>query len=703
MVAVRKIKKRLDKQMLASIKERNKESKESTVAREDMGKGVAEAIQNAVGNFQSSMRNELQYFDAPKQDHTSLANVEEVIDQGVKAEIKAAERAEGRLDEMQKNFANTIRQGVLAELKVISNENKKTYQQTLKGIEEAIRSAIEVTKGNAEMKTKKMSEVDGEEEPSIEEKAKKLIGTKDESLVSDRKMSVGDFLKTVALGTIGADEYAERSLEEKNRKEQFITSKQSLDSTKTREELEQEYSEIKTKKEELETIQKRIDDLKASGNLSKEELEALPEMERRKQLVTELSPDERQAVTPQPIMTEDGTRGVAVIPMQDEKTGSGVSAATEEELHEQRVLQEKEFDEVESQTGLLAEIRDLLKDPKRKVTEDKKEEGGGNETSTGPDIDINRRTTRTPSRTPKTPRSGGLGGALKSAAKTAGRVALNVVKSPAFIPAAVIGGSLAMAYKQNEKDKEYFELYDKVNNKKPLTPEEQTKWETLKKEKDEASWVKSHDEMMEMTASGPTENKKGTEAAKSAVGASTPTVTPTNTPPKPGAPVDVSSDKEILTRYAKEEAERFGRTTPNSEDRQAASLRLRKERSNQPPVVKDEKRLAIGANEYNTSNADGTASPGTRKYMALQKEKVEMLSADTKSVKPIPEAVKEPPAKTETEMAAAIAKNINIQAPPPTVIQSGNGGGNQLLPTPFANGIRHNEPTINRYIGARHF
>lgn len=71
--------------------------------------------------------------------------------------------------------------------------------------------------------------------------------------------------------------------------------------------------------------------------------------------------------------------------------------------------------------------------------------------------------------------------------------------------------------------------------------------------------------------------------------------------------------------------------------------------------------------------------------------------------KSIPQSVKEAtPDASAQQTAAAIGKNIVVQAPAPVVIPQGAGGGQQVVSQPFTNNIRNNEPSISDYLRSRY-
>lgn len=112
-----------------------------------------------------------------------------------------------------------------------------------------------------------------------------------------------------------------------------------------------------------------------------------------------------------------------------------------------------------------------------------------------------------------------------------------------------------------------------------------------------------------------------------------------------------------------------------------------------------------------TGNLDLLSKDEWIRYQTLSEElgetqpsKVEAVNANQieTTPKPIPKSVAVPSDSTSS-VAAEIGKHITIQAPAPVIIPSPPAPNNiQLMPTPFANGIRNSESTISKYIGSKY-
>ena len=137
---------------------------------------------------------------------------------------------------------------------------------------------------------------------------------------------------------------------------------------------------------------------------------------------------------------------------------------------------------------------------------------------------------------------------------------------------------------------------------------------------------------------------------------------PANTTPGAGATpsmaprmgnVDVAADKDTLTKYALEEAQKSGRDKPTREDRQAAMLRLRAERSaqnvQQPSqsgmAVQSGQQLQTAAQEngmLNAAPARGGNGGGAGGGNVSQNNSTTVVNNSTVVVKPIPSATRRP-------------------------------------------------------------
>jgi hypothetical protein len=117
--------------------------------------------------------------------------------------------------------------------------------------------------------------------------------------------------------------------------------------------------------------------------------------------------------------------------------------------------------------------------------------------------------------------------------------------------------------------------------------------------------------------------------------------------------VDVAADKDTLTKYALEEAQKSGRDKPTREDRQAAMLRLRAERSaqnvQQPSqsgmAVQSGQQLQTAAQENGMLNAApgrGGNGGGAGGGNVSQNNSTTVVNNSTVVVKPIPSATRRP-------------------------------------------------------------
>jgi hypothetical protein len=97
----------------------------------------------------------------------------------------------------------------------------------------------------------------------------------------------------------------------------------------------------------------------------------------------------------------------------------------------------------------------------------------------------------------------------------------------------------------------------------------------------------------------PTETNQGARVAPDSNNAGASSL------PENAARIDVSKDKETLNKYAQEEAQKFGRKTPNREDRQAASMRLRAERAGGSAASTDNVKPVSGTDPMATPAPSG--------------------------------------------------------------------------------------------------
>lgn len=171
--------------------------------------------------------------------------------------------------------------------------------------------------------------------------------------------------------------------------------------------------------------------------------------------------------------------------------------------------------------------------------------------------------------------------------------------------------------------------------------------------------------------------------------------------PENKARVDVEQDKDTLTKYAKEEAAKFGRKTPDAQDKKAAMMRLRKERASgeTPQVAYDKKQQQVEkkTQEILAKKPEKLREDPRVQRRARQQAELEVSKLKETAVTPPPTAASQVYNKSAENQAAKEQK----QAPAPVVVAPSTNvnNNNQTVATYYA--PRNNESTMNDYVRRR--
>ena len=773
MVAAKQNKARLDKSTLERLKKQNADAQAREMAPEAMSRFGDELVNATIQGF----KDELARSPAP---------------------INALAQQFGGLIE---TFFKGFREGVSAELGAFVTNTRKITETNVEDIEKA-------TTTNIKALTETVTDVVDEKPaptptPALtKEKTDAAASTflarkeKDAGSILDKQTNLKDFLIRVGLGAIGQEKAAEFVIAKRNEKESFIQTETNLRSEEfknmssedIRTKLEEDYRTIQTTTEELKKIEKQISTYTDMG-YSAEQMSKLGLDDQKKELV-------EGAIKADPTRMSQYTQYVGGaspnIPLP--------SNATEENIQENAIVQERAAKEQSNQSTLLTEIRDLLKkqpnQPEKSATPPPAPTGGGfslgglggrggriptgGKTPPSSSAPSSRTPSTSPSSAGRTPPGSAPGSKIPRGAKVGG--VFGAVATAAFIGADMglgkagvgtdeQGNPIKIDEKQDVANWDQMNVGEKLgsgimrgsetagkffgvdnisdqlradrinreteylNNKLPTiedTKQESAMPPAVKPTTNSTTGVDyatantaaptSYQKVASFradrsedlpTGGGVTPNWSSKSTSWTTQQSNSDTIQELKTPGTPAldelaAGRDTGGfDQDVYSR-AKRFIEQGGKETEMP--RAVPSVdKLVVERGNDPTSLTpalDELvagRTKGGFDQDVYSRAKSFINRGIPDSPSIELPQPAVIDRGSMLPRQVPSSLKEPVADTAAlEAAAAVGKNITIQAPAPVVIPTGGKGGQQIMAQPFTNNIRNAEPTLYRYLSTRY-
>jgi hypothetical protein len=339
MASARKTKARLTKNALVKLRAKNKD----LVQEQEQGLSLTEEQAQSLGD--ELVKSTIQGFEKE-----------------LSKSSPALQNIAMRFSDMIKEFFVGFKEGVNAELKQFVKDSGKVVSNSVSTVEKAVTTNLEALKQQTDIPTppavptfaptEKAPVVPGRSESDL---LASILARRDadKSIVAKSTGSnIKNYLTEVALGSIGMPEKGREIVEKRQQKETFIKTEKVLrqeqfkgmSEKEIRKQLERDFKTIKESTEKLKEIETQIQSYKEMG-YSEKQIEKLGVGAEKPELLRKIS-----------------AADVSRLPLMKEKDSTKEPVKyTEEEKQEEIQRQEVQAKENEKQTALLAEIATLLR------------------------------------------------------------------------------------------------------------------------------------------------------------------------------------------------------------------------------------------------------------------------------------------------------------------------------------------------------